>query len=30
MEEVLNGYVTDPNPTPTLALTATELIRKSK
>jgi hypothetical protein len=40
MEEVLNGYVTNPNPTPTLTpnpnltstltLTLTELIKKSK
>jgi hypothetical protein len=36
MEEVLNGYVTNPNPTPTLTLTATltltltKLIKKSK
>jgi hypothetical protein len=34
MEEVLNGYVTNPNPTPTLTLTSTltltELIKKSK
>jgi hypothetical protein len=36
MEEVLNGYVTNPNPTPTLTLTSTltltltELIKKSQ
>jgi hypothetical protein len=35
MEEVLNGYVTNPNPTPTLThitltLTLTKLIKKSK
>jgi hypothetical protein len=34
MEEVLNGFVTNPNPTPTLTatltLTPTELIKKSK
>jgi hypothetical protein len=32
MEEVLNGYVTNPNPTPTLTatLTLTKLIKKSR
>ena len=32
MEEVLNGYVTNPNPTPTLTatLTLTKLIKNSK
>jgi hypothetical protein len=31
MEEVLNGYVTNPNPTPTLTPNPiTELIKKSK